>query len=50
MKAEAVCGSWCVQMTIRKGGMFFSTCVDRALGVISDQAWTEIMTVRSGSA
>ena len=34
----------------KKGRHVFSLRVDRALGRISGQAWTEIMTVRSGSA
>lgn len=34
----------------KKGRHVFSPRVDRALGRISGQAWTEIMTVRSGSA
>lgn len=42
------CGSWLALVYFKY--VFFSPCADRALGYISGQACTVIITVRSGSA
>lgn len=43
-------GSWLALVYLNTWAVFFSPCADRALGYISGQACTAIITVRSGSA